>query len=359
MKTHADVVSGSFGPRIFPFIFTPQGWIASPLIGAVTQNQVPITLASGVTLASGTLKFFPTSNPNQVTVLNANTTGTGPLTLGTIDATLLANGQYTVQLQATNSSGACQLNEIVLSVTGEYKPGRETVTVTDLKIPLAGIPISITRTYDSLNRGTLLDFGNGWELGSNVQLSVDLLMNATFTLNGKRQTFNFTPQSAGNALFPWVVSPAYTPQPGLHGTLTSNGCGILIYSGGALVQNQAGVACFPGGTYQPTIYTYTDPAGRVYTISSTGQLQTIKDLNNNMLTFAPNGITSSVGNVVVPFVRDSQGRITQITDLNQNKYLYTYDAPCGSGNLCSVTYPGVSAMRLPGNPLKVSDSRMS
>ena len=93
------------------------------------------------------------------------------------------------------------------------------------------------------------------------------------------------------------------------------------------------MVCFPGGTYLPTVYTYTDAAGRVYTMSSTGQLQTIKDLNGNILTFAANGITSSAGNVVVPFVRDSQGRITTITDLNHNNYVYSYDSPCGTGNL--------------------------
>jgi RHS repeat-associated protein len=326
------------------YIFTPQGWISSPLIGAVVQNQVPITLVSGVTLTSGTLKYFPSSNTAQVTVLNSNTTGTGPLTLATFDATLLANGEYTIQLEAISSTGAEQLNEIVVSVTGQYKPGRETVSTTDFKVPLAGIPINITRIYDTLNRGTMGDFGNGWNLSTNVQLSVDPLLNVTFTWDGKAQTFNFTPQSAGQGLFPWLVLPAYTPQPGLHGTLTSNGCDMLIFSGGVLVQDQSGVVCFLGGTYTPTVYTYTDPAGRVYTIASTGQLQSIKDLNGNTLTFASSGITSSAGNgnVVVPFIRDSQGRITTITDLNQNNYVYTYDTPCGSGNLCSVTYPGVS-----------------
>jgi len=331
--------TGSLGTT---YVFTPQGWISSPLIGAVVQNQVPITLASGVTLTSGTLKFFPSSNTSQVTVLNSNTTGTGPLTLGTFDATLLANGEYTIQLQAISSTGAAQLNEIVVSVTGQFKPGRQTVTTTDFKVPLAGIPINITRIYDTLNRGTVGDFGNGWNLSTNVQLSVDQLLNVTFTWDGKSQTFYFTPQSAGQTLFPWLVVPAYTPQPGVHGTLTSNGCNMLIYSGGVLVQDQSGVVCFLGGTYQPTVYTYTDPSGRVYSIASTGRLQSIKDLNGNTLTFASNGITSSVGNVVVPFVRDSQGRITQITDLNQNNYIYSYDNPCGSGNLCSVTYPGVS-----------------
>jgi RHS repeat-associated protein len=52
-----------------------------------------------------------------------------------------------------------------------------------------------------------------------------------------------------------------------------------------------------------------------------------------------------VGGVVVPFVRDSQGRITQITDLNQNNYVYAYDSPCGTGNLCSVTFPGAPTIQ--------------
>jgi RHS repeat-associated protein len=320
------------------YVFTPQGWIGTPTIGAVVQTQVPIMLAAGITLTSGTLQYFPTANPSNITVLNSNTAGTGPLNLGVFDPTLLENGQYAIQLKAIASNGNSQLNEIVVSVTGENKPGRETVTVTDLKIPLAGIPINITRTYDSLNRGITEDFGNGWKLGTSVELDVDLLMNVTFTLNGKRQTFYFTPQSAGQGLFPWLMLPAYTPQPGLHGTLTSNGCGILIYSGGTLVQDQSGLVCFPAGTYLPTVYTYTDPAGRVYTMSSSGQLQTIKDLNGNTLTFAPNGITSSAGGVVVPFIRDGQGRITQITDLNQNNYIYSYDS-CGTGDLCTVTFP--------------------
>jgi len=41
----------------------------------------------------------------------------------------------------------------------------------------------------------------------------------------------------------------------------------------------------------------------------------------------------------VPFVRDAQGRITQITDTLGNNYLYSYDA---NGNLANVTYPGVA-----------------
>jgi RHS repeat-associated protein len=312
--------------------FVPQGWIGSPLIGAVVQGQVPITVASGITLASGVLEYWPTSNPSAVTILNANTTGTG--TIGTFDGTTLASGGYTIQLNATSSTGATQISVIAVDVTGENKPGRERVTLTDFKVPLAGIPVSISRTYDSLARNVVGDFGYGWSQAVGVNLTVDAFNNVTFNFNNQRVTFNFVPQ-AQNGLFPWLLVPIYAPAPGYHGTLTSDGCN-------ALVQVQSDVACFPSGSkYQPATYFYTDPSGRMYTIAATGQLQSIKDLNGNTLTFAPNGITSSIGGVVVPFIRDGQGRITQITDLNQNNYVYTYDT-CGTGNLCSVTYPGIS-----------------
>jgi RHS repeat-associated protein len=314
--------------------FVPQGWIGAPLIGTVVQGQVPINVASGVTLTSGTLIYWPTSNLNAVTVLNANTTGSG--TLATFDGTTLPSGGYTIQLTATSSTGSSQVSLIAVVVTGQLKLGRTTETITDLKVPLAGIPISITRTYDSLTRSTVGDFGNGWSLATGVNLTVDAFNNVTFTFNQQNVTFNFAPQSS-SAFFAWLLSPVYVPAPGNHGSLSSNGCN-------ALVKVQTNVVCFPDGSaYQPTTFTYTDPAGRVYTLAATGQLQSIKDLNGNTLTFAATGITSSAGGgIVVPFMRDSQNRITKITDLNGNNYLYSYDSPCGNGNLCSVTFPGVN-----------------
>ena len=311
-------------------VFVPQGWIGGPLIGTVVQGQVPITVASGITLTSGTLEYWPTSNPSDVHIINPTTTGSG--TIGTFDATTLANGGYTVQLQATASNGTQQTSLIVLTVTGDNKPGRVTFSTTDLRLPLAGIPVSISRSYDSINRFKVQDFGFGWSLNTSVDLTVDAANNVTFTINGQRRTFFFQIQPS-SFLFPWLLLPKYVPQAGLHGTLTSDGCG-------ALLQIQGQVVCFPTGPYQPTTYTYSDPTGRVYVISATGQIQSIKDNNGNLLTFGPNGITSSTGGINVPFIRDSQGRITQITDLNGANYNYIYDA---SGNLVEVDLPGTAA----------------
>jgi RHS repeat-associated protein/uncharacterized repeat protein (TIGR01451 family) len=309
-------------------VFAPQGWIGQPLIGTTLQGQLPITIAPGISLTSGTLEFWPTAHPNDIHVINSNTTGSG--TVGVFDGGALANGGYTIQLQATASNGAQQTSVITVNVIGESKPGRVTTTITDLQVPLGGFPITIARTYDSLKRSQVEDFGFGWALSVGVDLAVDAANNVTFTLNGQRQTFFFQPQ-ASSFLFPWLLTPTYTPQSGLHGTLTSDGCG-------GLVQVQSGVICFPAGPYQPTTFTYTDIRGTKYVIGADGTLHSVQDINGNTLTVTPGGITGKNG-INVPFQRDSQGRITQITDPLGHLYRYTYDA---SGNLASVNYPGIS-----------------
>src|SRR5258708_14666457 len=90
--------------------------------------------------------------------------------------------------------------------------------------------------------------------------------------------------------------------------------------------------------YQPAGYLYTDAYGRQYNIAADGSLNSIKDLNNNTLTVTSTGITGSNG-LNVPFVRDTSGRITKITDTLGNQYQYGYDA---NGNLSSVAYPSIT-----------------
>jgi RHS repeat-associated protein len=311
-----------------------QGWIGSPLYGSAVSGLVPITLAPGVTIASGTLTYTPANNANSVTVINPNVSGSGQI--GVLDTTALANGPYVVQMQATDTNGDSEYSLILINVTGNFKPGRVTTTVTDLVVPAAGLPIQIQRTYDSLNASQSLDFGYGWSLGINVDLVVDTSGNVTFTLNGQRQTFYLTPQAPPctiiGCLFPYYYV-AFTPQPGLHGSLTdsSQGCPLdIVVPYGSLWE------CYGGsGQYDPPGYVYTDPTGTSYTISASGALQSIVDRSGNGLTITPNGITSTTG-LNVPFVRDSQNRITQITDPQGNIYLYNYD---DNGNLASVTYP--------------------
>jgi RHS repeat-associated protein len=220
-------------------------------------------------------------------------------------------------------------------VTGNNKPGRVTATITDLTVPAPGLPIQIQRNYDSLNSSVSGDFGFGWNLGINVQVNISPEDDVTLTINGSAKTFYFTPPP--NSIFTYWYTPLYTPEPGLYGSLVTTGdnCdGVLNH----VAQTWACAINNAGNAYQPTGYQYTDPSGRVYSLGPTGAIQSVKDLNGNTLTVAATGISSSNG-LSVPFVRDSSGRITQITDTLGNHYTYGYDS---SGNLASVTYPGIS-----------------
>jgi RHS repeat-associated protein len=338
----------------------PSGWLASPNDHTQVTGVVPITVISTETLASCALSYYPTANPNAITVLDTTASacgtqllGTQPLgTLAMFDTTLLANGAYYVYLQATDSNGKSMASGVDILVGGDYKPGRVTSTVTDLVVPAPGLPIRISRTYDSLVRSTSGDFGYGWNLGVNVQLDVSADHDVTLTINGQRRTFYFTPYQPGfqlgNTTFPnlmGVYYSAYTPEPGMFGSLSvwSNGSSVIASNTGCffdwLAGNGTSFGCYGGGgTYSPGGYVYTDPYGRVYTISSTGGLQSIQDLGGNTITITPGGISSTNG-LSVPFVRDDENRITQITDSVGNHYNYAYDS---SGNLQTVTYPSMT-----------------
>lgn len=314
---------GNIGPIV------TQGWIGAPIVGSTITTRTSIT--STVSLVSGRLDYWPSDNPNEVVVLRSTITGGG--TLATIDPSLLANGEYVVRLTGRMSNGTQQTSLIVINVTGDNKPGRVTKFVTDLHLPVAGMPITISRRYDSLERGKVGDFGHGWSLATSVRLEVNKKNDVTFTMNGRRQTFKFTPQSFGFP-FTFFLQPKWTAEPGTYGTLTAESCGMLI-----LTQGQ--FTCFldtVGGGFQPTSYTYTDPYGRQYVMGADGQMKLVKDLNGTTLTFTRDGIVSSASGVTVPFVRDAQGRITSIVDPSGKAYHYTYDA---LGDLTAVELPDI------------------
>ncbi len=332
--SEGNCTSGQITVNVNPVPDAPQGWIGSPLNGSTVSGVVPITLASGVTLQpGGSLTYYPANNPSNTIPLTI-TAETG--TISYLDTTTLANGSYWIHLEATNANGELEYSLVLVTVSGNYKPGRVTATVTDLVVPATGLAINIQRTYDSLNASSSGDFGYGWNLGINVNLTVDPKGDVTFTLGGQRKTFYFTPQQEGYSpllggyIFPWYWV-VYTPEAGLHGTLmdSASGCAdgfdFLLANG----------FCQDGSRFNPPGYIYTDPNGTAYTISAAGSLQSIVDRSGNGLTITASGITSTTG-LNVPFVRDAQNRITQITDPQGNIYSYGYDA---NGNLATVTYP--------------------
>ena len=335
--------ASSLNAALPPFVWTParpggaapqvtQGSIGSPLHQASVTGSVPIVVGAGVTVASGSIDYWPLAQPDNIDVLATSVAGGPGATLATLDTTVLLNGVYVIRLTAPNDAGDDLASLVEVTVGGDFKPGRLTASTTDFTVPLVGFPITIGRTYDSLERDQVGDFGNGWSLSlGDSRLEEDSGHNVTLTEpSGRRVTFNFTPTSFGS-FFNFLFMPVYTPEPGVFGTLSSDGCPILVQSGGRIV-------CYLSSTqeYTPTVFTYKDPFGRVFTIGANGKLSSIQDLNGNLITLGPAGITSSAGGVTVPFERDGLGRITRITDLVGNAYQYRYDA---AGDLVAVDVP--------------------
>jgi RHS repeat-associated protein len=306
------------------------GCIAEPTNLSTVSGQVNVVLDEDVTLYGVTVDYWPVNDLDAYEVLATGMDGIGGSTLATLDTTVLANNSYAIRVSGTEESGKQQACGVMVTVEGEYKPGRVRFTVTDLTVPVVGLPIAIGRTYDSLERKQVGEFGHGWSLAiANPKLEVDPDHNVTLAMpNGRRVTFYFAPQVVWG-----FVIPRYVPEAGVYGRLEANGCDLAVASSGKYF-------CFPGGPYQESIsaYTYEDPYGREFVIGTDGKLRSIKDLNDNMLTFTPDGITSSAGGLEVTFTRDAEDRITAITDPMGNVYRYEYNA---AGDLVSVHMPGV------------------
>jgi YD repeat-containing protein len=332
-----------------------QGWLVAPLHQSKISDLTPITLNENIALASGTINVCgqvstvspsaadepqnelqqqrrqqdgdPTHGP---AVSDDNRAALVPRVISTLDPTQLPNGKCTISLDATTTTGEHLISQVLVHIVGENKPGRVTLKVNEFTVPAAGFPLTITREYDSLNRAVNGDFGYGWALdvyATRLEEAPDYGVTFTDPASGRRVHFDFTPQSYGG-LVGFLYQPAYTAEAGFYGTLTAQSCGLVGLS-------ESKWTCIFSAGYQATSYTYTDPYGRKFVMGPAGELRLMSDLSGNTLTVTPNGITSSTG-LSVPFVRDGQGRITQITDTASKVYRYNYDA---AGNLDNVELP--------------------
>ena len=360
-----------------PVPSTIQGWIGGPLHLDMVSGLVPITLGAGITLTDGVVELWPVSNPTLVTVLATNVQAGPGAAIATLDTTVLANGSYIVRLRGRNTAAAGSpataatppapsaqvqpgaalqvrrlaaqtlaaeeiaaapelVSDVMVVVVGDNKPGRIVVTAVDFTIPLSGLPITIGRRYDSLDRLRTGDFGNGWSLDfGSPRLEVNPANGVTLTDpgTGRRVSFAFTPREFGTLFLAAWRFPAFTPEPGESGTLHSDGCSLLMPLGGQFV------CAFSVTPFRPTTYRYTDPEGRAYTITADGILRSAQDLSGNTLTFSPSGISSNAGLAVPLSLRDTKGRIVRIPDQQGRDYFYTYDT---AGDLVAVTLPGTA-----------------
>ena len=286
--------------------------------------------------------------------------------LGVLDPTQMTNGVYEIRLRAEDVSG--QFAEVMrpYKLSGNMKVGNFTISFNDMSISVAGIPITVTRTYDSRVK-TKGDFGIGWTmdlaslkleenalLGGNwVQTSSGgwfptyyLQPNGSRTVSiawpdGRTESFRMTVQPSAQQLAPiYAISRIFfTPIPPATSSLSPVGNVSEYYFDEGQVTDGDIFSDFETlQPYDPDGYVLTTVEGTEYTFagppnSRVAKLQSIKDLNGNTIQFTANGVVHSAGKSIL-FTRDGQGRITQITDPMGNTVRYTYDA---RSDLASVT----------------------
>lgn len=175
-------------------------------------------------------------------------------------------------------------------------------TVTDDSIPGRGIPLDLTRTYNSLAASTAGPFGYGWSSSYTLNLTLDPASGNATVHQENGATTTFTAAGGG----------AFTAPPNAFETLVQNANGS---------------------------YTFTRRAREIFTFSASGQLLSESDLNGYTTTLSYDGsgnlaaVTDPDGRQLT-FSYGSNGKVASVSDPGGRTIQYGYDT---AGNLTTVT----------------------
>lgn len=358
----SDGVSTALSTGEF-FVRDPNADSQAPLVqfslpdinAVVTQPTDVIGLVEADDLASWAL-YYREKGAEDLILLNSGQENVANARLGNFDPTLLMNGQYQLVLRAWNSQGVDSVVTNTVTVEGEMKIGHFSVSFEDANLPLTGIPIRVTRTYDSRRAHEALDFGYGWSIDyQNVRVhsSRTVGLGWQFGHEGSGLATKFCVKPLGNPIvsvtlpngdvekFKAKASPECTrfiatvdvnlvmePMEGTQSTLRQTDYGLLRAIGGNLVD--IGDLANP---VDPQNFVLTTQDGMEYHLNKSEGIEQVKDLNGNHLTFSDEGIKHSSGEEIV-FNRDEQGRIRSIELPNEKSILYDYSV---AGDLTAVT----------------------
>lgn len=336
----------------------PEVRLLAPADDAEVTAPSPVRgSATDANLASWILAVRPANSPTaQPTILAQGATPFTDQQIATFDPTLLMNGLYTLILQATDASGNVSSDSVVLRVTGDMKVGHFALTFEDVSIPLAGIPIRVTRTYDTRQRNEPLDFGYGWSVDyQNVRIRESAKAGfswrnfqpipgpfgqwcsrsngarvVTVTLpDGEVESFRAKAEPECTELVPEVnVQLVYEPIDGTDSRLEQTDYGLvrLATIAGSGVYNIVDPDS-PNEPVDPRNYRLTTPEGVVYELDQNFGVRRVVEPGGQSLTYSASGIQHSSG-VGVQFVRDANGRIDDIVLPDGEVLSYTY-TPAG------------------------------
>ena len=330
----------------------PVALIVTPADDAEITAPVNVTgTASDANLAYYQLLLRPSGDGTWREIARGTSSVTNGV-LGKLDPTQLQNGIYELWLNVVDVNGQQASQVVTLDIYRDLKIGQFSISFQDLNVEASGIPIRVTRTYDTRRKAENLDFGYGWSVDyQSVQIRKNVILGLQWDVvahpsqltlclvpAGKRKVNvtlptgkveRFTAANAQDCAFGQIppIDIRFTALPGTNSTLEMVNVPNVVAQGGQLFDmdnletwNQKEYKLITEDNY---VYYLTDGIG----------ITQVKDPSGNTLTYGQNGIIHSNGQSVA-FARNAAGRITAITDPAGKQINYSYDA---RGDLISVT----------------------
>jgi RHS repeat-associated protein/uncharacterized repeat protein (TIGR01451 family) len=290
--------------------------------------------------------------------IGSGTAGVSNGVVGRLDPTLMENGLYRVRLVVEDINGQQTFAERVYRVDGQAKVGNFRISFVDLSVPVIGIPISAVRTYDSRVKsqedfgiGWTLDIargtyrhnrtpGRGWIIRDQPFLgeflpciggTAETLSHLTEVRLSDRESYTFALEITNGNLGITGACEGIASFRAVDGTRP--GATLEILDGTDVIYLRGGddsvldLNAFLDGTtkvFDPQRVRLTTIDGTRIELARRGGITLIEDRNGNSLSITANGIVHSTGTSIT-FARDSQNRITAITDPMGNQLQYRYD----------------------------------
>jgi RHS repeat-associated protein len=260
-------------------------------------------------------------------------------TLALFDPTTLLNDGYLIRIAATDVNGNITYEGVIVNVEGELKFGEFRIEFTDLAVPLSGLPIQVSRVYDTRLAKRSGDFGFGWSLGvqdarikvatasGGLQNGARVYLTAP---DGRRIGFTAEIQATGGFLGIAATTYVFRPDPGVYEKLEADGLNDVYFGNTGIIEALDGPFMLQNvrlSTKEGLVYEYDQDRG----------LQKVTDRNGNKLVYTDSGIFhyapgEATTDQSVQFRRDERGRIKEIIDPAGMRLVYSYD---GSGDLRS------------------------
>lgn len=279
--------------------------------------------------------------------------------LGQVDTTRFENGPYQIGLRVLDVNGAENSAVVTVDFIGNLKLGQFRLSFADVRADAAGLPLMLTRTYDSTRKDVMGDFGWGWSAsGNDISIRKNVSLGTQWHFETQqlqlclrpagRRRISITLPDGGLYRFDARNSPEcafgqepqvnleFTPLPGPTGGAAGRvaaGARLKVIDG-SLVSARAGMLVDEeGNLWNPRDFELTTEEGFKYHLREGVGILSVTDPYGNRVTYGANGYQHSA-NLGLTLLRDLQGRIIRATDPAGKSLNYAYN---GQGELESVT----------------------